>query len=142
MYPKWQIFSPFFVPKFSPFQISFLSPFPIPFLSPVSDTFFIPVSDTLLSPVFETHFCPRFRYPFYPRFRYPFYPRFRYPFLFPPFPAISTPAPDAAMRSCTVPCPQRQNRTQQRTIRMYSSPLVSGHKSSSRSWTRGPLFAL
>ena len=93
-------------------------------------------------PCFRYTFYPHFRYPFYPRFRYPFYPRFRYPFLFPPFPAISTPAPDAAMRSCTVPCPQRQNRTQQRTIRMYSSPLVSGHKSSSRSWTRGPLFAL
>ena len=96
-------------------------------------------------PRFRYTFYPHFRNPFYPRFRYPFYPRFRYPF----YPhtlfihvsvptlsrAISNPTPDAAMHSYTVPCPQFQNRTQQRTIRMYCSPLVSGHKTSSQWWS-------
>ena len=120
----------------------FLSPFPIPFLSPFRIHFY---------PCLGYTFCPCFRYTFYPSFRYTFYPRFRYPvylrFCSRPFQAISTaapnaamhslycalsptseqdttPAPDAAMHLCTVPCPQRQNRTQHQRIRMYSSPLV------------------
>ena len=139
MYPK--IFPPFFQPKFPPFGHFFI---------PVSHTLFIPVSDTLLS-LFRIHFLSLFQIHFLSLFQIHFLSPFSIPclspFLFSPFPshfysspkcamhslycALSptseqdtTPAPDAAMHLCTVPCPQRQNRTQHQRIRMYSSPLV------------------
>ena len=131
MYLKWQIFSLFFIPKISPFWIPFLSPvsntllspfpihflslFPIPFLSQFPIPFFIPVSDTL--------------------FLSPFPIPFLSPFYSCPFQGHFYPSPTAGMHSCTVPCPQRQNRTPLRLIRMYFSPLVVGHKSSSRLWS-------
>ena len=79
-----------------------------------STTLFIPVSGTLI-----------IQFPIY------FYPSFRYPYIPVSVPAlssaISTPAPVAAMHSSTVPCPHRQNTTQQWLTRMYYSPLASGH---------------
>ena len=79
VYPKWQILSPFSIPKFSPFwrpfyprfRYLFFSRFRYPFFfsiqvpfNPVSNTllslfpinFFIPVSDTLFIPVSDTLF--------------------------------------------------------------------------------------
>ena len=133
--------SPVFLTKFPPFGHFFI---------PVSNTLLSPFWIHFFS-CFGYTFCPCFRYTFYPCFRCTVYPSFRYPFYLRfcsrPFQAISTtapnaamhslycalsptseqettPAPDAAMHLCTVPCPQRQNRTQHQRIRMYSSPLV------------------
>ena len=123
-------FPSFFIPNFPPFQIPYLSPFWI-----------------LFYPRFGYPFYPRFRYPLYPRFRYTFYPRFRYPFcprfrytFYPsfcssPFHSLFYPRPQCSHPLMYCALSQRQNRTQQRTVRMYSSPLISGHKSSGRSWS-------
>ena len=99
----------------SQFQIPFYPSFQYPFI-PVSDTLFMAVSDTLLSPL-PIHFLYQFRIPYFsPCFRYTFIPLSDTLFIPVSVPAlsraISTPAPNAAMHSCTVPCPQRQNRTQ------------------------------
>ena len=51
MYPKWQIFPPFFYTNFFPVLDTLFIP--------VSDTLFIPVFDTLLSPL-PIHFLSRF----------------------------------------------------------------------------------
>ena len=153
-YPQkcYKIFPVFFLQKFSPFwhpQVGIESVsetaniFPVFYtkIFPVSETLFVPISDTLFIPVsvtllfpFPIRFLSRFRYPFYPRFQFPFIPvsdtlfipisdTLLSPFLFPPFPEPFLPPPPM------LPCPQRQNRTQQR---ICSSPLVSGHKSYGR----------
>ena len=120
------IFSPFWRPQVGIESVSEMAN-----IFPVFYTKIFPVSGTLLSP-FPIPFLSPFPIPFLSPFPIPFYPRF----CFPPFPEpFQPPVPDAAMHSYLVPCPQSQNRTQQRTIRKYSSPLVSlvsGHKSSCR----------
>ena len=127
---RWQIFSPFYLPKFSLFQVTLLSlfplpslsPFPIPFLIPISDTFFIPISGTFI-PISDTFYIP---------FSNTFYPSF----CSSPFPGHFYPLHCCHhMHSCTVLCSQRQNTTQQRLTRMYFSPLVSGHQSSCWLWS-------
>ena len=85
---------PLLCSKISPFQIPFYPRFQYPF-SPVSDTPFIPVSVTLFIPI------SKFQYPFIP-VSVPALSR-----------AISTPAPVAAIHTCTMPCSQRHKTTHQ-----------------------------
>ena len=99
-YPSYPRFRYFFIPIFDTLFIF------------VSDTIFIQVSDTLFNPVSDTLFIPVSDTLFIP---------VSVPAL---SKTISTPASNAAMYSCNVPCPLRQNKTLQQFIRMCFSLLV------------------